>query len=153
MYTSFAQLQQRSDNTVIQRRYGEMASQAQLVRMGRWLVGQPQQLPNLEAILAGRAVLGQRSGGLRNVDINAIQGSENRSHDFDRKFRPLRDTTRDRWYSVARAWQQSCALPPIELIQIDNVYVVRDGHHRISVARAFGQREIDAVVTTLIISV
>jgi hypothetical protein len=38
-------------------------------------------------------------------------------------------------------------LPPVELIQVGSVYFVRDGHHRISVARAMGQQEIEAVVT------
>ena len=31
--------------------------------------------------------------------------------------------------------------------ELQPVYFVRDGHHRISVARARGQRAIDAVVT------
>jgi hypothetical protein len=38
-------------------------------------------------------------------------------------------------------------LPPVRLIQVGDVYFVRDGHHRISVAKALGQTEIDAVVS------
>jgi hypothetical protein len=38
-------------------------------------------------------------------------------------------------------------LPPVELIQVGDVYFVRDGHHRISVARMMGQDSIDAEVT------
>jgi hypothetical protein len=34
----------------------------------------------------------------------------------------------------------------VELIQIGEVYFVQDGHHRISVARALGQRTIEAQV-------
>jgi hypothetical protein len=32
------------------------------------------------------------------------------------------------------------------LIQVGDDYFVRDGHHRISVARAFGREQIDAEV-------
>jgi hypothetical protein len=39
------------------------------------------------------------------------------------------------------------ALPPVNLVQINNLYFVRDGHHRISVARMMGQVEIEAEVT------
>jgi hypothetical protein len=37
-------------------------------------------------------------------------------------------------------------LPPVELYRIGEVYFVRDGHHRVSVARALGRREIDGDV-------
>jgi hypothetical protein len=40
-------------------------------------------------------------------------------------------------------------LTPVELIQVGDVYFVRDGHHRISVAQAMGQKAIDAEVTVL----
>ena len=49
--------------------------------------------------------------------------------------------------SVTRAYLRGIGLPPVELIQIGEVYFVRDGHHRISVAAALGQQEIDAMVT------
>jgi len=37
-------------------------------------------------------------------------------------------------------------LPPVELIQVGGCYFVRDGHHRISVARSFGQQYIEAEI-------
>jgi len=37
-------------------------------------------------------------------------------------------------------------LPPVELYQVGQVYFVRDGHHRISVARERGQEYIEAEV-------
>jgi hypothetical protein len=48
---------------------------------------------------------------------------------------------------VAKARLKGVTLPPVELIQVGDVYFVRDGHHRISVARAFGQEHVDAEVT------
>lgn len=66
---------------------------------------------------------------------------------FDDAFHPIRTHTELRWRRVARAGLAGVTLPPVELIRIGEAYFVRDGHHRISVARALGQKEIDAVVT------
>jgi hypothetical protein len=46
---------------------------------------------------------------------------------------------------VAR--QLGVALPPVDVIQVEDAYFVRDGHHRVSVARAMGQQEIEAEIT------
>jgi hypothetical protein len=86
--------------------------------------------------------------GLQTVTIAQILGSEGRSTDFDRDFYPLKDHNRGRWLNIARARQQGKTLPPVVLVQIGDVYFVRDGHHRISVARALGQEAIDARVTS-----
>ncbi len=37
-------------------------------------------------------------------------------------------------------------LPPVDLVKVGDFYFVRDGHHRISVARALGQQFVDAIV-------
>lgn len=84
--------------------------------------------------------------GQRDVPLNEICGTEGRPNDFDDRFHPLSDRTRQRWMSVARANEQGINLPPVELIQVGHVYFVRDGHHRISVARTFGQTTITAKV-------
>jgi len=76
-----------------------------------------------------------------------IRGSEGRSREFDAYFRPLQTHTKHRWVNIAVAQQEGQPLPPVELIQIGDVYFVRDGHHRISVAHVLGQEEIEAEVT------
>jgi len=82
------------------------------------------------------------------VPVDRIKGSAGgRSNDYDANFRPLHRHTKERWVSVASAVQQGKRLPPAELVKIDDVYFVVDGHHRISVARANGQTEIRANVT------
>jgi hypothetical protein len=86
-------------------------------------------------------------GGTRTVPIQQIRGSEGRSRYFDRDLNPLNDQARGRWQSIARATQQGKVLPPVALVQVRNIYFVRDGHHCTSVARALGQREIEARVT------
>jgi hypothetical protein len=87
--------------------------------------------------------------GIKTVSIHQIRGSEGRSRDFDRNFNPLHKRTMKRWMSVYIAWQNGKALPPVELVQVGDEYYVRDGHHRISVARALGNNYIDAEVTVL----
>ena len=52
-----------------------------------------------------------------------------------------------RWLGVAAARDHGKVLPPVVLVQVGGVYFVRDGHHRISVARALGQLDIEAEVT------
>jgi hypothetical protein len=84
--------------------------------------------------------------GIQAVAIAQIVGSEGRVHDFDANFAPLREHTRDRWVRVALARVTNIALPPVQLIHAADGYYVRDGHHRISVARAFGEAYIEAEV-------
>lgn len=85
--------------------------------------------------------------GTRIVALSQIVGTENRARDFDAHFRPLNANTQERWMSLYGAWQRGVVLPPVDLVQRGSEYFVRDGHHRLSVAQALGQTEIDAVVT------
>jgi hypothetical protein len=86
------------------------------------------------------------SAGLQLVAIDQIQGSQGRCRDFDRAFYPRQHHSQSRWLQVATARALGMALPPVALVQVGNIYFVRDGHHRISVARALGQTEIEAEV-------
>jgi hypothetical protein len=85
--------------------------------------------------------------GAAHVPVRNIVGSVNRHRDFDRDFNPLRDDDRERWSRVAEAYVEGATLPPVDLLKIGEVYVVRDGNHRVSVARHFGVEYLDAVVT------
>jgi hypothetical protein len=80
------------------------------------------------------------------VPLDKIVGTEGRSDDFDAKFRPLKQHNRDRWINLAAARYMGVVLPAVELVQDGDEYYVRDGHHRISVAKVMGQLEIDARV-------
>jgi hypothetical protein len=102
-------------------------------------------LEDLHDYVARRPVASQHYGGLRRVAISAIVGSESKSHDFDRSFNPRHDYQEQRWLRVAEAYQAD-RLPPVELVEIEGRYFVRDGHHRVSVARALGAVDIDAEV-------
>jgi hypothetical protein len=89
----------------------------------------------------------ESDGGTRPVPVSQIRGSEGRCRYFDADFNPLYDQARGRWLGIARARQQGKYLPPVVLVQVGDTYFVRDGHHRISVARAMGQIEVEARVT------
>lgn len=83
------------------------------------------------------------------VRLSDIQGSEGKSDQFDHAFHPLHEESRARWVSVAVARAMGQSLPPVDLIRVGDIYFVRDGHHRVSVASAYGQREIEANVWVL----
>jgi len=85
--------------------------------------------------------------GIKPVQIDRIQGSENRTTDLDNQFHPLREGARDRWMRISVLMMVGEPLPAVELIQVGDDYFVRDGHHRISAARALGLKHIDAEVT------
>jgi hypothetical protein len=118
-------------------------------RLGRvWsmLTGKSRGLIDLAAVEANVRVDARYEAGLKAVLIEKIKGSQGRTDDFDRDFRPLQEHSRGRWLSIAAAWRQGKPLPPVDLIQVGDIYFVRDGHHRISVARTVGQKAIDANV-------
>jgi hypothetical protein len=114
-------------------------------RRGQWwakLRGKSNQLKPL----TDRPLAAVQTTGTVLVPLNQIVGTENRSGDFDQSFRPLRMHLREKWIGIAAARRTGVILPVVELIQAPNGYYVRDGHHRISVAMALGQLEIEAHV-------
>ncbi len=111
------------------------------------LGGRSRALLDLQAITTTYTLRGQHSIGVQTVRIAQIAGSDGRCADFDADFRPLQEHTRARWEGIATVMLGDADLPPVELIQVGDVYFVRDGHHRISVSRALGRVAIDAVVT------
>jgi hypothetical protein len=87
--------------------------------------------------------------GMRVVPIDLIVGSEGRYRDFNKYFFPKADHLRSRWVRVDEARLKDIVLPPIQLYEIGGVYFVRDGNHRVSVAKSQGIESIDAEVTSL----
>lgn len=84
--------------------------------------------------------------GVRTVPIDRIVGSVDRFDDFDRGFRPRKRHSSGRWQRVARAHADGRDLPPVQLHEVGGDFYVEDGHHRVSVARLYGQQFIDAEV-------
>jgi hypothetical protein len=108
----------------------------------------PPQLYDLNALRPDLSLHGCSYSGIQVVPIHAIIGSEGRATDFDMGFHPVSEAARQRWVNVAMAYLTDHLLAPVQLIQVGDAYFVRDGHHRVSVSRAFGQIAIDAEVIT-----
>lgn len=87
--------------------------------------------------------------GMKVVPVKLIAGSEGRYHDFDNHFFPKNLHLKNRWQSIDRARLSDVILPPIVLYEIGGLYFVRDGNHRVSVARTQGVENIDAEVISL----
>jgi hypothetical protein len=84
--------------------------------------------------------------GMQEVPVGEIVGSVDRFRDFDRAFFPKQRHTANRWKSIDRAYHGDVRLPPIQLYKVGDVYFVKDGNHRVSVAREHGVQFIDAEV-------
>jgi hypothetical protein len=127
--------------------YNEALVRGWLKRIGAALIGRNRTLRHLpKTTNADRRYVGVQILAVREIAVRDIIGSEDRSGDFDIDFNPLRESLRDRWLSVFNARKRGVSLPPIELVRGPDGYYVRDGHHRLSVARALGQDFVEAIV-------
>ncbi len=103
-----------------------------------------------EEVVAALGYVSEHSAGTAVVPLDAIVGTVDRGRDFDRSFRPTTGRVRSRWEHIAAAMRRGEAMPPVDLVRIGQIYFVRDGHHRVSVARALGRDDIDARVTEVV---
>ena len=90
---------------------------------------------------------GERHLGLQVIDVDSIVGTVDRPGDFDRAFRPVTPRVRARWERIAEAMRRGEPIPPIDVYRVGGLHFVRDGHHRVSVARATNVQTIEAYVT------
>ncbi len=100
-----------------------------------------------EEVIEALGFVSESSAGLQVVQLDQIVGSVDRGRDFDRRFRPTSGRSRGRWEQIAAAARRGESFPPVDLVKVGQLYFVRDGHHRVSVARALGRDDIDAYVT------
>jgi hypothetical protein len=122
----------------------------QLARIATWLSREPHGVGVIlpyEEVVAALGFVSERDLGPQVIMLDTIVGSVDRTRDFDRNFRPISPRTRGRWEGIATAMRRGKALPPISVYRIGEIHFVRDGHHRVSVARALGHKDIDAYVT------
>src|SRR5215211_3309860 len=84
--------------------------------------------------------------GTRVVEADRIIGSVGRWRDFDRSFLPARASVGHKWKRIDRAFQRGEDLPPVELYEIVDAYLVVHGHHRVSVARYHDVPTVEASV-------
>lgn len=115
------------------------ALMGRLRKLGRTMCG----LPVYDELT--RHSSGER--GLREIPLACIAGTTepNRAAEFDQHFRPT-PQTRGRWERVWMAFQRGVTLPPISVVAVADGYAIRDGHHRVSVAKALGAPTINAII-------
>ena len=90
------------------------------------------------------------TGGIREIALDEIRGTlePSRATQFDAHFAPVGSSARRRWERVWIAEEKGVTLPPISVVPVRGGYAIRDGHHRVSVARARGAVAIDAAINT-----
>jgi hypothetical protein len=121
-----------------------------LAEIGRWMRREPDDVAHIlpfEEVVDALGRVSESYAGLQPVPLDAIVGSVDRTREFDRSFRPVSPRLRSRWERIAAAQRRGESLPPISVYRIGDLYFVRDGHHRVSVARSLGRPDIDAYVT------
>jgi hypothetical protein len=134
METGFPQADARDD-------FDRARRQANWARLAGWLRGRP--VARLEVL--GEVTVGRPCDAL--VPIGQIVGSVEPTLQFDARFRPTSQLPRFRFERIAAQVRRGDGADAVELFRCGDRYYVDDGHHRIAVARALGQREVWAKVT------
>lgn len=145
MFDEFDQLNYAEGRSVFQgaRMRGFWAELFNLIR------GKPAELLSFEDVRTRLRLREEDYKGLQEVPLEKIVGSVGRYRDFTRNFQPKHAGMQERWSRIYAQASGMTGLPPIELYQVGDVYFVRDGNHRVSVARQLGSRTIQAHVTQL----
>lgn len=125
-----------------------------LARLGRWLRRQPGDADTIlpfDEVVSALGRTGERDLGLQPIRLDSIAGTVDRvGGGFDRSFRPTSAKDRERWVRSAAAMRRGEPLEPISVYRVGGVHFVRDGHHRVSVARAAGHDVIDGYTTEIL---
>ena len=122
-----------------------------LRRIGAFLRRDPasNQLLSFEEVRGALGAVSQSYLGMREVPVAKIVGSVGRHRDFDRAFLPSKPDLGARWRRIDEIMHRAEELPPVSLYKIGDAYFVKDGNHRVSVARQQGVEMIDAEVVEL----
>jgi hypothetical protein len=127
------------------------ARRAQLLaELGRRLRREPDDVGLImpfDEVVEALGMVGESQLGLQTIPLHSVVGTVDRTRDFDRGFRPTTPRVRGRWQRIAAAQRRGEAFPPISVYRIGDLHFVRDGHHRVSVAKSLGRTEIEAYVT------
>jgi hypothetical protein len=122
---------------------------AQFTDLWGRVTGQITDLVRFEDVVQLVGARQQIPKGIQSVPLDRIIGSVGRTGDFTNRFLPRPCVNQERWAGISAALDASEPLPPVELYRIGEVFFVKDGHHRISAARAHGQLEIEAYVVEM----
>ena len=123
-----------------------------LARLAGWLCRRPDadRILSFDEVVAALGWRGEHYLGLQTIQLDTVAGTVDSRRDFDRRFRPTSNRVRQRWERIDLAQRRGVAIPPIDVYRIGDLHFVMDGHHRVSVARAIGQKTIEAYVTEVL---
>jgi hypothetical protein len=123
---------------------------AQLSALLRLEPGDVDVMLSFDEVVDALGRVGERDLGVTSLPIESIVGTVDRRKEFDREFRPTSSRARARFERIAEAARRGVSLPPIDVYRIGELHFVRDGHHRVAVARAQGRDTIDAHVVEVL---
>ena len=121
-----------------------------LAELGRRLRREPDDVALIlpfDEVVEALGMVGEVQLGLQTIPLDSVVGTVDRTRDFDRGFRPTTPRVRGRWQRIAAAQRRGESFPPISVYRVGDLHFVRDGHHRVSVAKSLGREDIDANVT------
>jgi len=127
------------------RHFGKARWQATLTQLTARFTGRDMRLLPFDAIRSELRWQNPLYKGVQEIPLTAVVGSVGRYREFNRQFLPLSDSLKERWVQVDTL-STTAGWPPIEVYQVGNVYFVRDGNHRVSVARHMQIPTIEAHV-------
>jgi len=136
-------------NAAIVQDFRDARRRADLQEILARFTGQNTQLLSFDEVREKLKIQGSAECGLEDIPLDAIVGSVGRYADFTRDFLPRDRVSEMRWVNVKMAATDLVGLDPIEVYQIGEVYFVKDGNHRVSVARQMGATHIQAYVTEI----
>lgn len=130
-------------------KFQNLRTRAFLQEMVGLLRGKSAELLSFDDVRARLRLREESYKGLHDIPLDKIVGSVGRFNEFTNTFLPKTTDMRERWSRVYAKMNSMEGVPPIEVYKVDDVYFVRDGNHRVSVARQIGAKTIQAHVTEL----
>lgn len=130
-------------------KFGQARARAFFEELLNLLRGKPAELLSFEDIRTRLRLREESYKGLQDIEIDKIRGSVGRYKNFTSTFLPKNNEMRERWSRVYAKISSMEGVPPIEVYKVGEVYFVRDGNHRVSIARQMGAKTIQAHVTEL----
>ena len=135
------------DDFLRARRRRVLARLSAVMRLGP---GDVDHMLSFDEVVEALGRVSERDLGVETIALGTIVGSVDRLKDFDRAFRPTSTKVRARFERIANAQRRGASMPPIDVYRVGVLHFVRDGHHRVAVARAQGREEIDAHVVEVV---
>ena len=130
-------------------RFRRSVTRAQMADLLGLITGAEKDLVSFDEVAGRLRARQQIEKGTQMVPLMHIVGSVGRYRDFTRTYLPRAGVNLERWARLDAALHSMEGFPPVDLFKIGEVYFVRDGNHRVSVARANGSTHIEAYVTEI----